>query len=208
MKRKLIIISSVILATMVVVILVCNILVVKCSKGKCYDDIDTIPHRHYGMLLGTGRSKAPSPYYDARVQAAVDLYKAGKIDYIIVSGENLYDDYKEVDSMLADLKKADVPVEAIDYHGTSTFASLNTHGDVFGYSYPSLTVISQHFHNQRAVFYGAILFDETPIAYNAKDTDIWYWKVWQFCRETLARTKAVILLPYTVISNSKHSHRA
>ena len=207
MKRKLIIISSVILATMVVVILVCNILVVKCSKGKCYDDIDTIPHRHYGLLLGTGRSKAPSPYYDARVQAAVDLYKAGKIDYIIVSGENLYDDYKEVDSMLADLKKADVPVEAIDYHGTSTFASLNTHGDVFGYSYPSLTIISQHFHNQRAVFYGAILFDETPIAYNAKDTDIWYWKVWQFCRETLARTKAVILLPYTVISNSKRSHK-
>ena len=207
MKRKSIIILSIVTAILLAIVLACNLLIVHVSKGKCYDDIDAIPHNTFGLLLGTGRSSKPSPYYEARVQAAIDLYKAGKIDYIIVSGENLYDDYKEVDSMLADLKKAGVPVEVIDYHGTSTFASLNTHGDVFGYSYPSLTIISQHFHNQRAVFYGAILFDETPIAYNAKDTDIWYWKVWQFCRETLARTKAVILLPYTVISNSKHYHR-
>ena len=182
MKRKSIIILSIVTALLLAIVLACNLLVVRVSKGKCYDDIDAIPHNTFGLLLGTGRSSKPSPYYEGRVQAAID-------------------------SMLAALKIAEVPVEAIDYHGTSTFASLNTHGDVFGYSYPSLTIISQHFHNQRAVFYGAILFDETPIAYNAKDTDIWYWNVWQFCRETLARTKAVILLPYTVISNSKHSHR-
>ncbi len=207
MKRKSIIILSIVATLLVVIVLACNVLVVIVSNGHCYDDIDSIPHNTFGLLLGTGRSSKPSPYYDARVQAAVDLYKAGKIDYIIVSGENLYEDYNEVDSMLADLKKANVPVEAIDYHGTSTFASLNTHGGMWGYSYPSLTIISQHFHNQRAVFYGAILFDDTPVAYDAKDTDIWYWKVWQYCRETFARTKAVILLPYTVISNTRHSHR-
>lgn len=207
MKRKLKKILYITIAILLAIVLACNLLVGQVSNGKCYDDIDATPHNTFGLLLGTGRSSKPSPYYEARVQAAIDLYKAGKIDYIIVSGEKLYDDYNEVDSMMDDLKKAGVPVEVIDYHGTSTFASLNTHGDVFGYSYPSLTIISQHFHNQRAVFYGAILFDETPIAYNAKDTDIWYWKVWQFCRETLARTKAVILLPYTVISNSKHSNR-
>ena len=208
MKKKLILFVGGLIASSILTIVVeSNIIVTQVSKGKYYDDVVAVPHNEFGMLLGTGRRSAPSPYYDARVQAVIDLYKAGKIDYVIVSGENLYDDYKEVDSMLADLKKADIPVEAIDYHGTSTFASLNTHGDVFGYSYPSLTIISQHFHNQRAIFYGAILFDETPIAYNAKDTYIWYWKIWQFCRETLARTKAVILLPYTVISNSKRSHR-
>lgn len=207
MKRKLKKILYITIAILLAIVLACNLLVVHVSKGKCYDDIDAIPHNTFGLLLGTGRSSTPSPYYEARVQAAKDLYKAGKIDYVIVSGENLHDDYNEVDSILAALKKADVPVQAIDYRGTSTFASLNTHGNVFGYSYPSLTIISQHFHNQRAVFYGAILFDETPVAYNAKDTKIGYWKVWQFCRETLARTKAVILLPYTVISNSKHSHR-
>lgn len=207
MKRKLKKILYISIAILFAIVLACNLFIVQVSKGKCYDDIDAIPHNTFGLLLGTGRSSKPSPYYEARVQAAIDLYKAKKIDYVIVSGEKLYEDYNEVDSMLAALKIAEVPVEAIDYHGTSTFASLNTHGDVWGYSYPSLTIISQYFHNQRAVFYGAILFDETPVAYNAKDTDIWYWNAWQFCRETLVRTKAVILLPYTVISNSKHSQR-
>ena len=42
--------------------------------------------------------------------------------------------------------------------------------------------------------YGSILFDETPIAYNAKDTNIWYWDIWRLCRESLARTKAVLML--------------
>ena len=105
MKRKSIIILSIVTAILLAIVLACNLLVVRVSKGKCYDDIDAIPHNTFGLLLGTGRSSKPSPYYEARVQAAIDLYKAGKIDYIIVSGENLYDDYNEVDSMLADLKK-------------------------------------------------------------------------------------------------------
>ena len=93
MKSKPIIISSIVLATIVVVVIVCNLLVMKCSKGKCYDDIGSISHSTYGVLLGTGRKSTPSPYYDARVQGAIDLFKAGKIDYVIISGENLYPDY-------------------------------------------------------------------------------------------------------------------
>ena len=196
MKRKLIIISSVILATMVVVILVCNILVVKCSKGKCYDDIDSIPHRPYGMLLGTGRSKAPSPYYDARVDAAIELLKAGKIDVLIISGENLYDDYCEVDSMAADVVSAVPNADIIlDKDGINTYASLRKGSKVI--TGDNIIIISQKFHNQRAVYYGSrIWWRETTIAYNAKDTEMWYWNIWRFLRETLARTKAVFYPTY------------
>jgi SanA protein len=161
----------------------------------CYDDIDAIPHRTYGLLLGTGRGTAPSPYYDARLQAAIDLHRAGKIDSIIVSGENLYEDYYEVDSMIVALNNSGVPIRMVDPYGTDTYTSLRRL-DAFEGCSTSLTIISQHFHNQRAVFYGAFLYDAAPIAYNAQDTDIWYWDIWRFVRESLARTKAVLAMPF------------
>ena len=196
MNRNLVILC-VIFAAIVAFIVACNVLVNQVSKGKCYDRIDSIPHSTYGILLGTGRKSTPSPYYDARVQGAIDLYKAGKIDYVVISGENLYPDYQEVDSMVAAMEQAGVPIAIIDFNGTNTYTSLYSFGDVFGYR-DRLTIISQSFHNQRAVFYGALLFQETPIAYNVQDTNIWYWNVWRYIRESLARTKAVILIPYYV----------
>ena len=183
----------VLLVTIATTILVSNIIVVVVSKGRCYDDINAIPHNTYGLLLGTGRSSKPSPYYDARIQAAIDLYHAGKVDSIVVSAENLYVGYNEVDSMVAALETAGVPVASVDYHGTDTYASLHTFGEVLGYFSPP-TVISQHYHNQRAVFYAATLFHEPTIAYNAADTDIWYWNFHRVLRESLARTKAVLTI--------------
>ena len=177
----------------VAVIVVCNIIVVAVSKGRCYDDINAIPHNTYGLLLGTGRSSKASPYYDARLQAAIDLYYASKVDSVVVSAENLYADYNEVDSMVSALNTAGVPVAFVDYHGTDTYASLHTFGEVFGYTV-SPTVISQHYHNQRAVYYAATLFHEPTIAYNATDTDIWYWNLRRVLRESLARTKAVLTI--------------
>lgn len=191
--------GNIALITIVVFILISNIIVVIVSKGKCYDDTDAIPHNMYGLLLGTGRNGQSSPYYDARIQAAVDLYHAGKVDYIVVSGENLHTDYNEVDSMCTALKSAGVPVVSADYHGTDTYTSLHTFGDVFGYSFPP-TIISQHYHNQRAVFYGTLLFCKSPIAYNAADTDIWYWNLHRMSREFLARTKAVLAMPYYIFN--------
>ena len=191
MKSTLLIILSVLLTIVVALIISCNIAVMHVSKGKCYDDVDTIPHNTYGLLLGTGRSAAPSPYYDARLQATIELFRAGKIDSVIVSGENLYEDYYEVDSMVVALKESGIPIRVVDPYGTDTYTSLRRVSGFDGCS-TSMTIISQHFHNQRAIFYGAILYDEPPIAYNAQDTDIWYWNIWQFIRESLARTKAVL----------------
>jgi len=199
MKQRITKLVGIALIVMVAVIVACNIIVVVVGKGRCYDDINAIPHNTYGLLLGTGRSSKPSPYYDARVQAAIDLYHAGKVDYIVVSGENLHADYNEVDSMVAALETAGVPVASVDYHGTDTYASLHTFGKVLGDSTPP-TIISQHYHNQRAVFYGALLFCESPIAYDAADTDIWYWNLRRVLREVLARTKAVFAMPYYLLN--------
>lgn len=196
MSRKLIIVLSLLVTAFLLLVFACNIIVVIVSKGKCYDDIDIIPHHKYGILLGTGRSNAPSPYYDARIQATVDLYNAGKIDSVIISGENLYDDYFEVDSMVIAMKVAGVPIRLIDPYGTDTYTSLRRIKTLDDYRKGDITIISQHFHNQQAIFYSALIFEKTLIAYDAVDTDIWYWNVWRFVREALARTKAVLMLPF------------
>ena len=195
MKRTLLIIFSVLLTIIAAIVIACNAIVIQASRGKCYDDIDAIPHRTYGLLLGTGRSANPSPYYEPRLQAAIDLHRAGKIDSVIVSGENLYEDYYEVDSMVVALKDAGVPIQSIDHYGTDTYTSLRRVAALEGES-ASLTIISQHFHNQRAIYYGSLLYNETPIAYNAQDTDIWYWDIWRLVRESLARTKAILATPF------------
>ena len=191
MKRKYIIIASSFCAILLALIIACNIIIASVSSGKCYDNIDAIPHRSYGLLLGTGRSANPSPYYEPRLKATIDLHRAGKIDSVIVSGENLYEDYYEVDSMVVALKAAGVPIRLIDPYGTDTYTSLRRVAALDGTA-TSMTIISQHFHNQRTVFCGSLLYDEAPIAYNAQDTDIWYWDIWRLVRESLARTKAVI----------------
>ena len=155
MKRKYIIIASSFCAILLALIIACNIIIASVSSGKCYDNIDAIPHRTYGLLLGTGRSATPSPYYETRLQAAIDLYLAGKIDSVIVSGENLYEDYYEVDSMVVALKAAGVPIRLIDPYGTDTYTSLRRVAALDGTA-TSMTIISQHFHNQRAVFCDAL----------------------------------------------------
>ena len=76
MKRKYIIIASSFCAILLALIIACNIIIASVSSGKCYDNIDAIPHRSYGLLLGTGRSANPSPYYEPRLKATIDLHRA------------------------------------------------------------------------------------------------------------------------------------
>jgi len=199
MKRAIIIICAIAIAF----VFVCNCAVLGVSKGVYYNTPKDIPHCDYGILYGTGRSAAPSPYYQARINAAIDLLQAKKISALIISGENQYCDYNEVDSMAADIRAAVQDAEIyLDYDGTSTIATLKNAGDKFGYR-STYTMISQHFHNQRALYYGSLLFDNIPCAFDAADTQQWGWKLRNEIREILARTKCVIMTT-RVVSDDKN----
>lgn len=181
------------LSLLLLFVVICNIIVVRSADGLCYDNCLEIPHSSYGVVLGTGRSAAPSPYYDARVNAAIELLKAQKIDVLIISGENQYPDYHEVDSMKVDILRA-VPDACIylDYAGTDTYASLLTTAHRFGL-HNSYTIISQHFHNQRAVFLADKFLSSCIVAFDAPDTKNLYWVTRNLFREYLARVKAVFV---------------
>jgi SanA protein len=154
-------------------VLFCNWRIEQAARGKLYDQATVIPFNKVGLLLGTSKYLAGgyiNPYYSYRVQAALELYKVGKIQYIIVSGDNSTKSYNEPQTFQEDLIKGGVDSSHIylDYAGFRTFDSMIRLRDVFGQT--KATVISQPFHNERAL-YIASREGIAAIGFNAKDVN-------------------------------------
>jgi SanA protein len=149
----------------------CNKIIVDAAKDKLYSDLNKVPFNKVGLLLGTakyGKHGRNNPYYDYRIEAAINLLKNGKIKYIIISGDNSRKDYNEPESMRADLIKGGIdPIYIyLDYAGFRTFDSIIRLKEIFGQD--SVTIISQQFHNERAL-YIASREGITATGFNAKE---------------------------------------
>jgi SanA protein len=159
-------------------------------KESMYDNITETPSKKVGLLLGTAKYVKGgwiNLYYTHRITAAVELYKAGKIEYILISGDNGRESYDEPTLMKEDLMAAGIPESAIylDYAGFSTLDSVVRCKRIFGEL--DILVISQQFHNERAV-YIARAKGILAIGYNAQDVNAKYGFKTRI-REYLARTK-------------------
>lgn len=178
---------------MLLVIFLCDRAITNAAEGKLYSSIAHIPYRKTGLLLGTSRylvGGLSNPYYAYRIDAAVRLLQAGKITYIVISGDNSSIYYNEPAFMRADLLKAGVDSACIysDYAGFRTFDSMVRLKAIFGQD--SVTVISQPFQNERAI-YIASREGIAAIGFNAQDVDAaGGFKVQ--VREKLARVKVFI----------------
>ena len=177
-----------------VVVLGCEIAVNSASRGRVYDDVDEIPHREVGLLLGTnpkGRHGGPNRFYIHRIDAAVALYEAGKVDRFIISGARTSPDYDEPEAMRQALVGMGVPdsILVLDGEGLHTNASIARAKEVFGVD--SLTIVSQEFHNRRSL-YMAKQQGMDAVAYNAANTVNRKWRLVMFLRERGSRVKAVI----------------
>ncbi len=158
-----------------------------------YDDTTKIPYNKVGLLLGTSKilnSGQPNQYFANRIIATVDLYNAHKIEIIVISGDNSKKDYNEPLDMKNELIKQGIPEDKIylDYAGFRTFDSVLRMNKIFGQK--SFTIISQKFHNQRAV-YIALKNKINAIGFNAKDVDAYNGFKTQL-REKFARVKVCI----------------
>lgn len=148
-----------------------NLEVTKTGKQYSYNSVAALPHNHCAVVLGTNkylRAGKVNLYYTYRIQSAVLLYKSKKADYIIVSGDNKHRSYNEPISMYNDLVEAGIPKDRIvlDYAGFRTLDSVVRCFMVFGQH--RFTVISQPFHNHRAIYIGRKRGLDV-IAYNAGD---------------------------------------
>jgi SanA protein len=169
--KKLSIIFLALLIVGLLIIFICNHLVESAAKGKLYSDTAEIPYNKTGLILGTSKYIAGrylNPYYQYRLEAAIALIRSGKVSYLLISGDNSRKDYSEPEDMKADLVSAgiDSSVIYLDYAGFRTFDSMVRLREVFGQD--SVTVISQQFHNERAL-YIAGREQIAAIGFNAQD---------------------------------------
>lgn len=132
-----------------------NKLVEKTTADKIYDNTTKIPHNKVGLFLGTAKYVSNGQinlYYKYRIDAAVALFKAGKVKFILVSGDNSTKEYDEPSTIKKDLISKGIPANKIylDYAGFRTLDSVVRCKEIFGQN--NITIISQQFHNERAIY--------------------------------------------------------
>jgi SanA protein len=136
-------------------LLICDAVIDKGAEGMTYFNINSIPKNKVGVVLGTSSrliAGGNNPYYTHRIDATLALYKAGKIDRVLVSGDNATKYYNEPETFKKDLISGGIPEDSIilDPSGFRTLDSMIRAKEVFGLD--SVTVISQKFQNERAIY--------------------------------------------------------
>lgn len=179
--------------TIILLIFAIDLWVTRSTQKQIFSDVNTIPAQKVGLLLGTSKYVAGgyiNLYYKYRIDATVALFKAGKIEYVLVSGDNSNQGYNEPEMMMKDLVAQGIPAEKIflDYAGFRTLDSILRCKEVFGEN--NITIISQPFHNQRALFI-ANNKSIQAIAYNAQDVSKAYG-IKVGIREKFARVKMLL----------------
>ena len=190
---RLILVAVVVIAG---VIYVCNAKVVSASADRCSECVDSLPDCETGVLLGTsikGRYTDVNPYFRPRIDGILDLYRAGKIKRIYITGDSASVDYNEPRWMADTLISEGVPAEVIslDFNGSHTLESAR-HAAEFTGGQPYI-VVSQQFHNERFIYMA-----------RQQGIDVWglncgnymhsnILQLRQRCREALSRVKAVML---------------
>ncbi|MEV7685459.1 vancomycin high temperature exclusion protein [Streptomyces bungoensis] len=149
------------------------------------------PRTEVAVVFGAGLwNGEPSPYLAHRLDAAVRLYRAGRIRAVLVTGDNSRQDYDEPDAMRAYLTRHGVPDGRIvsDYAGFDTWDSCVRAKKIFGVDRALL--ISQGFHIRRAVaLCEAAGVASYGIGVDAKHDATWYYGG---TREVFAAGKAAL----------------
>ncbi|MGL9773264.1 MAG: outer membrane permeability protein SanA [Sodalis sp. (in: enterobacteria)] len=120
-----------------------------------YDDLAALPHRQVGVALGTAkyyRTGVINQYYLYRIQGALNAYNSGKVNYLLLSGDNALQSYNEPVTMRRDLIAQGMPDGDIvlDFAGFRTLDSIIRTRKVFDTN--DFTIITQRFHCERALF--------------------------------------------------------
>lgn len=163
------------------------------ASGRVYADVDAIPARKVALVLGCVRvlpNGHENLYFRYRIRAAHELYEAGKVEYLLVSGDNSRTGYDESSDMKDALVELGVPADRVvcDFAGFRTLDSVVRAKRVF--CEDKLIVVSQGFHVRRAIYLGAS-HDVDLLGYAARDVGRRYG-MRTAMRESLARLKAVL----------------
>ena len=191
--RTLYIIARILILLSLAFALYCNWNIHRNTKGFLYSSGRDVPEMKTILLLGTSRYRkggGQNPYFTYRIDAAAELYRRGKAEYILASGDNSRVWYNEPKEMKDELIRRGVPEVAIymDFAGFRTLDSVVRSKEVFGIE--ESIIVTQEFHGKRAV-YIARHYGIDAVGFNAGDVGFSYGFKTRF-REFFARVKAYI----------------
>jgi len=142
------------------------------SRGRLFTDVAALPATKVGLVFGTtdrinGRENL---YFRYRIDAAAQVWKSGKLETLIVSGDNRSQYYNEPEKMKQALMERGIPGARIvcDFAGLRTLDSVVRAKEIFGTN--SILVISQRFQNERAI-YLAQAHGIQAYGFNARDVE-------------------------------------
>jgi len=167
-----------------------------------YTDPAQVPVRRVALVFGAGiRNGQPTPALAERVRGAVELYRLGRVQKLLLSGDNSRQDYDEASAMRRYAMTLGVPDQDItlDYAGFSTYESCYRARDIFGVK--EVVLVTQGYHMARALYTcRALGIDAVGLAmpdwlYDRAHMTIHYspaYQVFSTLRETLATLKALV----------------
>ncbi|MCF6352498.1 MAG: YdcF family protein [Cyclobacteriaceae bacterium] len=142
-------------AAILAIIIAINVWMVVSTKNQLFTSIDDVPYNEVGLVLGTSnknRNGGKNIFFAERMLTTANLFKKGKINKVIVSGDNRSKYYNEPLMMEAALIELGVPKEKImlDTAGFRTIESIKNVEKKFGLK--KITIITQAFHGYRALY--------------------------------------------------------
>jgi SanA protein len=174
------------------VLLVPRLVTALSARGRVYTVAD-VPARRVAIVFGAGlwRDGSPTPILYDRVATAADLYHAGKVEKLLLSGDNRFVDYNEPAAMRELALTLGVPDEDIvlDYAGRRTYDTCYRAKAIFGVTQAIL--VTQEFHLPRALYLcNQLGLDAVGVNADLRDyrrASVLYWNL----RELIATTAAV-----------------
>lgn len=157
---------------------------------QAFRTVDSVPQSYTALVLGASVfvDLSPSQALKERLDVAVALYEAGKVQSILASGDHGTKDYDEVNTMRIYLLEQGIPADDIylDHAGYDTYDSIYRAKTI--YQVPSMIICTQSYHAYRAIYIAkALHVDAFACPTNAEAT---YRLNYDEIRESLARVKA------------------
>ena len=185
--------------TCAALLLICNQLIISNADGRLFDEVETVPEGYsVGLLLGTtpqtriGHRR--NMFFESRIHATASLYHAGKIQKVLISGDdNSLDGINEVECMRDSLLERGISPRDIILDGKGYRTILSVRNAYHDYGCRKLIVISQKFHNERALYLADNLglgFEQV-IGFNAKSPHS-HMSQKTYVRQWFARVKMFI----------------
>jgi SanA protein len=124
------------------------------AADRIYTDVNSVPPAPVALVLGAGlwQDGSPTPALYDRVATAVDLYQAGKVKKLLMTGDNRFVNYNEPEAMRKLAGQLGMPDQDIvlDYAGRRTYDSCYRAKEIFGVK--QVVVVTQRFHLDRSLF--------------------------------------------------------